>query len=290
MSTLQDENEHHTVSVSSFGVFGILAGILAGGILLAYVLSSFKGWLAAAHGGDSALGQAKKDRKAVKKKKAAGEKKDLEAGIIISEKPGRTHLNRLSLASIRTPTTLHRRSQDYYGHQHGQMTRRTSRDLKAAISRPKRLLPSAVTYVIVRSPLHSTGSRGHHLPITSPRANRAQSLDSPRLPLVPRNMARPHPPRLATGNPATEPPPHDVLLADAPFAKQPHTGRRVVWFDELASPLQSRASRTNSLPSSWHEVLPSSSADAPDEGPGQARVRLGSACQLWLDFQSQFAG
>ncbi|PLW15958.1 hypothetical protein PCANC_20705 [Puccinia coronata f. sp. avenae] len=277
MSTSQAEDAHHTVSVSSFGVFGILAGILAGGILLAYVLTSFKGWLAATHGGDDAgrLHAKIKDRKAAKRKTAEGETKDLEAGITtISEKPW-THHKRLSLASIRTPTTtLHRRSQEYYD----QQRRQKGSDLKASISRPKRLLPSAVTYVIVRSPLHSAGSH-HHLAITSPRASRAHSLHSPRLPLVPRNMGRPQPPRLADGTPAAEPP-SDVPPVNAPFANQPHTGRRVVWFDELASPLPSRTSRTNSLPSSWHEVLPSSAADATDEGPGLARRPLKPSAHL----------
>lgn len=199
--------------------------------------------------------------------------KDVEA---VGEKDG-TKDNLHGRVPVHTP-----RVSLYGSKERGSGGQRLSSEKARRISRPTRLLPAWETYIVVRSPLLPSPATPRRFTIgASPRTTR--SLDSPhhlRSPII-----RPHPTRNAAEahsdtTVADHTPGILALQADSPLSKSSH--RRVVWFDQLSSrSTHSRASRTNSLPSQWwHE-------EAEQEGAVQTRLRLGSACQMWLAFEQQ---
>ncbi|POW15932.1 hypothetical protein PSTT_01761 [Puccinia striiformis] len=230
MSSSNSEDGLHR-SISSFGVFAILTGMIIGGILLAYLISCLKE---------------------------------------ILQKRLQLQIHNKSSGPNRPPSTTEKKRQ---------AGEDQPRDLKDKISRPTRLLPTETSYVIVRSPLPARD----HLPLTSNRSSRARSLDSQRLVNEIRKRRETD---LSSGKTVAHPSSQTIVgLADSPASKA-HTKRTVVWFDQISkngSSIHSRHSRTTSLPSSWDEILHSPAADEPQE----ARLRLGSVSELWLDFQSQ---
>ncbi|KAA1064798.1 hypothetical protein PGT21_015143 [Puccinia graminis f. sp. tritici] len=269
MSSPNSENGHQTVS--SFGVFAVLLGMIIGGFLLAYMISCLQSWI------DKRPQKPRQEtgntKPAVVEKPREAEK-DLEAGTVISDKPATTQQDtRRSFSSIRRPGILR-------WSQVSERPKRDSQSVKEKISRPTRLLPTEASYVVVRSPLD--------FPFTNNRSSRRRSLDSQRLH---HNISRRRETDLSSGKTAAELTNQTIVaLTDSPLQKG-QTKRTVVWFDQISrqeSPLHSRGSRTNSLPSSWDEILHSPST-VDDEPPREARHRLGSVSELWLDFQTQLA-
>ncbi|POW22966.1 hypothetical protein PSHT_00652 [Puccinia striiformis] len=187
-----------------------------------------------------------------KKREVEEEEKDLEAGTIMEKIEPHDNQQKDKRRSFRRPGIL-RWSQV-------KPERTSPRDLKDKISRPTRLLPTETSYVIVRSPLPARD----HLPLTSNRSSRARSLDSQRLVNEIRKRRETD---LSSGKTVAHP---SVKLSGMvrPDFKN-------------GSSIHSRHSRTTSLPSSWDEILHSPAADEPQE----ARLRLGSVSELWLDFQ-----
>ncbi|KAH9444688.1 hypothetical protein MJO28_013284 [Puccinia striiformis f. sp. tritici] len=273
MSSSNSEDGLHR-SISSFGVFAILTGMIIGGILLAYLISCLKEILQKRlqlqiHNKSS--GPNRPPSTTEKKREVEEEEKDLEAGTIMEKIEPHDNQQKDKRRSFRRPGIL-RWSQV-------KPERTSPRDLKDKISRPTRLLPTETSYVIVRSPLPARD----HLPLTSNRSSRARSLDSQRLVNEIRKRRETD---LSSGKTVAHPSSQTIVgLADSPASKA-HTKRTVVWFDQISkngSSIHSRHSRTTSLPSSWDEILHSPAADEPQE----ARLRLGSVSELWLDFQSQ---
>ncbi|KNE90655.1 hypothetical protein PSTG_15916 [Puccinia striiformis f. sp. tritici PST-78] len=273
MSSSNSEDGLHR-SISSFGVFAILTGMIIGGILLAYLISCLKEILQKRlqlqiHNKSS--GPTRPPSTTEKTLVVDEEEKDLEAGTVIEKLEPHDNQQKDKRRSFRRPGIL-RWSQV-------KPERTSPRDLKDKISRPTRLLPTETSYVTVRSPLPPRD----HLPLTSNRSSRARSLDSQRLVNEIRKRRETD---LSSGKTVAHPSSQTIVgLADSPASKA-HTKRTVVWFDQISkngSSIHSRHSRTTSLPSSWDEILHSPAADEPQE----ARLRLGSVSELWLDFQSQ---
>lgn len=255
--------------MSSFGVFAVILGMIIGGFLLAYMISCLQSYL------DKRPQQPAQPKPIDPKPpedKSGPDERDLEAGpnTIISEKPAPIQQDkRPSLAALRRPGILR------WSKISVERPKPDHQDFKDTISRPTRLLPSDSTYVVVRSPFQLP-------PLATNRSSRARSLESHRLTL---NLSGRRETDLSSGKTAAEPSSQTIVgVNDSPSPKGPPK-RTIAWFDQLSSPLNSRSSRSNSLPSSWDEIL-HSPASAHEEEP---RLRLGSVSELWLDFQSQLA-
>ncbi|KAI9606714.1 hypothetical protein H4Q26_006251 [Puccinia striiformis f. sp. tritici PST-130] len=242
MSSSNSEDGLHR-SISSFGVFAILTGMIIGAVLTTTVNNR-------------------------KKREVEEEEKDLEAGTIMEKIEPHDNQQKDKRRSFRRPGIL-RWSQV-------KPERTSPRDLKDKISRPTRLLPTETSYVIVRSPLPARD----HLPLTSNRSSRRALSTLSAWLTRSENAGRPiclaekpsliPPVKLSSVSP-TRPPPKLTLSAQCMVRPDSKNG----------SSIHSRHSRTTSLPSSWDEILHSPAADEPQE----ARLRLGSVSELWLDFQ-----
>ncbi|KAI9619355.1 hypothetical protein KEM48_006267 [Puccinia striiformis f. sp. tritici PST-130] len=174
--------------------------------------------------------------------------------------------------------------EDHFGGLVSFVGRRSSReDQSARFKRQDFPSNSTVTHGDILRDRQKSITPRDHLPLTSNRSSRARSLDSQRLVNEIRKRRETD---LSSGKTVAHPSSQTIVgLADSPASKA-HTKRTVVWFDQISkngSSIHSRHSRTTSLPSSWDEILHSPAADEPQE----ARLRLGSVSELWLDFQSQ---